>query len=304
MLLLAQPITCSRMGARTTRRGTPDPASPCDKTSSGQPRRDTVLEVLHSPARYAYALAAAVAVLRVAAVAQAYRPFDGTDADVAEYGVFELELGPVGALQSAGMTTLLAPDMVLNLGVFPRVELVVQSTGFIALVAPVGSPRWQAGDAGVFVKTVLHAGALQEKTGPSVALEAGPLWSTLIPEASLGGSAALIVSMRFDAITVHLNQEARLGIVAGRVPGSQTRAWLQETDVIVEGPVAWRIRPVTEGLIDYSFGQFELASALVGALWRLDEFWTLDVGLRCGWEHGDWQSEARAGLTWSLEVWD
>src|SRR5271155_5832517 len=65
--------------------------------------------------------------------AWAYRPFDGTDADVAETGKFELELGPVHYYEQAGSPYLITPATVLNLGIFPRWELVVDFQNYVAL---------------------------------------------------------------------------------------------------------------------------------------------------------------------------
>src|SRR6516225_7347133 len=46
--------------------------------------------------------------------AVAYRPFDGTDAAVAETGEIEVELGPVEYLRAGGERGLLAPDLGIN----------------------------------------------------------------------------------------------------------------------------------------------------------------------------------------------
>jgi hypothetical protein len=46
--------------------------------------------------------------------AQAYRPFDGTDAAVTDIGDVEIELGPVEYLREAAERTLFAPDLRLN----------------------------------------------------------------------------------------------------------------------------------------------------------------------------------------------
>ena len=59
--------------------------------------------------------------------ALAYRPFDGTDAAVAEPGVVEIELGPAQYLEQGSQHTLVAPDVVLNYGIGERWELVLQS---------------------------------------------------------------------------------------------------------------------------------------------------------------------------------
>jgi hypothetical protein len=50
-----------------------------------------------------------------ASSAWAYRPFDGTDADVAGLGDFELELGPVHWYSQNGSHYVIAPATVLNL---------------------------------------------------------------------------------------------------------------------------------------------------------------------------------------------
>ena len=48
--------------------------------------------------------------------ALAYRPFDGTDAAVADPGEVEIEFQPAGILREAGQTSLVAPATVLNFG--------------------------------------------------------------------------------------------------------------------------------------------------------------------------------------------
>ena len=64
----------------------------------------------------------AVAALAVAAVslwggeAVAYRPFDGTDAAVADTGDVEIELGPVEYLREGAEHMLFAPDLRVNYG--------------------------------------------------------------------------------------------------------------------------------------------------------------------------------------------
>ena len=47
---------------------------------------------------------------------KAYRPFDGTDAAVAETGEIEIELGPVEYLRAGAERSLLAPDLRINYG--------------------------------------------------------------------------------------------------------------------------------------------------------------------------------------------
>src|SRR5579859_364445 len=73
--------------------------------------------------------------------AYAYRPFDGTDADVAGLGEFELELGPVHWYSQAGNHYLIAPATVLNLGIFRGVELVVDFQNYVGLDEAPGHSR-------------------------------------------------------------------------------------------------------------------------------------------------------------------
>src|SRR5215472_2842273 len=48
--------------------------------------------------------------------AEAYRPFDGTDAAVVETGEIEVELGPVEYLRAGAERALLSPDLRINYG--------------------------------------------------------------------------------------------------------------------------------------------------------------------------------------------
>src|SRR5262249_46312306 len=57
----------------------------------------------------------------VATSALAYRPFNGTDAAVADPGQLEVELQPAGRLQEGSDVFLIAPDVVLNFGLSKKV---------------------------------------------------------------------------------------------------------------------------------------------------------------------------------------
>ena len=61
-----------------------------------------------------------------AAPREAYRPFDGTDAAVAETGEMEIELGPVEYLREGAERTLLAPDVRINYGFIPGWEAALE----------------------------------------------------------------------------------------------------------------------------------------------------------------------------------
>ena len=112
--------------------------------------------------------------------AAAYRPFDGTDADVAELGSFELELGPAHLYYQTGQSSLrgnylIAPATVLNFGIFENTELVLDFDDFVAIGPLDGRQPAALLNTDVLVKHVFREGILQGKTGLSIAVEAGPL---------------------------------------------------------------------------------------------------------------------------------
>src|SRR5437868_2572673 len=106
--------------------------------------------------------------------ALAYRPFDGTDAAVTDLGELEIEFEPAGILRSGSQNTMTGPYAIFNYGFADRWELVVQGQGhaFPSEAGPTPVSN------GVFLKYVVQPGVLQEKSGPSVAMEFG----TLLPD--------------------------------------------------------------------------------------------------------------------------
>jgi hypothetical protein len=72
------------------------------------------------------ALAPAVVVACWCGTAQAYRPFDGTDALVAETGDVEIELGPAEYLREGPEREILAPNLRLNYGFTPGWEATIE----------------------------------------------------------------------------------------------------------------------------------------------------------------------------------
>ena len=165
-----------------------------------------------------------------AAPALAYRPFDGTDAAVADVGEVEIEFQPAGAFR-AGSTKPLS-EAIFNYGFAERWELVLQGT---AQVLPEGSGPISVSN-GAFLKYVLQPGVLQEKPGVSIATEFGPL----LPPAGgsgVGFSLTGIVSHRWEWGTVHLNAAANL------TPDQNGELFF---DAIIDGPYKWKVRPVFE----------------------------------------------------------
>jgi hypothetical protein len=223
----------------------------------------------------------------------AYRPFDSTDAAVAGEGELEIELGPAGYLKEQRDHFLVAPDLVLNLGIVHDWEMVLEGEHFILLDGMPGEARSRLVDTGFFLKSVLHDGSLQDRSGPSVALEVGALLPTLNDEPGIGASANLIVSQQWSALTLHLNTEVAV-----------TRAGNFDLfeGLIVEGP-AGVVRPVAEVFVEREFGAAFAVSGLAGAIWQVSDELAFDAAVRFARVDSAGVFEARAGLTWAWPLW-
>jgi hypothetical protein len=233
-----------------------------------------------------------------ASTARAYRPFDGTDADVAETGDFELELGPVHWYSQQDAHYLIAPATVLNLGFVHRWELVVDFQNYVGIDQPPGEPRVRLLDTDVLVKTVLVEGSVQDAgPGPSVAAEFGPLVPNINGEDGFGASLDVIVSQHWRPLTLHLNNWIELD------RGSLQPDYFE--GLIIEGDQSRSLRPVSEWYVEHDFGaNATTVSGLVGAIWRAREGLDLDVGLREADVNGERATEIRLGLTWAVGLWE
>src|SRR5712671_2970400 len=98
-----------------------------------------------------------------ALTAFALRPYDSTDAAVAEPGEFELELGPLGRLRQGDRRFRVSPAVVANYGFAENRELVVQGQRQIAIDPEAGQPHSSIVENGVFIKQVLRPGAMQDR---------------------------------------------------------------------------------------------------------------------------------------------
>jgi hypothetical protein len=222
--------------------------------------------------------------------ALAYRPFDGTDAAVADVNEVEIELGPLGWQRDNSQTTLIAPAFIYNYGFAERWEFVAQGQ-FETPLSPTGPTSLAA--TGAFLKYVVKPGVLQDQTGLSIATEFGPLLPEVNGDRGTGLSWAAIVSQREDWGTVHFNVEANL------TRNQQGEAFL---DVIVEGPANWKVRPVLEVFYDKVWTQTQTYSGLVGAIWQVRDNFSFDGGFRYALVNGHPVNEIRAGLTFAFDV--
>ena len=220
----------------------------------------------------------------------AYRPFDGTDAAVAEPGEMEVELQPAGVKSSGGQKTLVAPATVINYGFAKEWELVLETRAETPL-SESGPTVWS--DSGVFLKHILRPGVLQDQAGPSIATEFGALLPDTIGSNHFGASVAAIISQRWDWGTAHLN-------IAGALTRDQHADLF--TGIILEGPHKWTVRPVAEFFYEEEFGQARTYSALIGAIWQAKDNLSFDVGFRHAIVNGAGVNEVRAGLTYGFPL--
>jgi hypothetical protein len=223
--------------------------------------------------------------------AWAYRPFVSTDAAVADSKEMEIELGYFNWARDRGKNAFIAPKVVLNYGLVQNLELVGE---FGVEVPPRGSV--QLADPALSVKAVLKEGILQEKSGVSFAVEAGPLLpSTNRDENRFGFEATGIVSGKLADVTYHIN----LGGGLDRVRTNPFAVW----GVIGELPVTSKLRLVGEINGESLKKSTPDNSALLGVIWRAP--WQnvfLDAGIRRGISHAaaDWMFTT--GLTFSFSL--
>jgi hypothetical protein len=239
-----------------------------------------------------FAVVLALTSLAVPRGARAYRPFDQTDADVAETHDVEVELGPIGYLHAPTGSTFV-PGFILNYGVVHRVELVFDAHHAFLFGGPdVGAHRRQL-DTGIFAKAVVREGALQDRPGPSVALEAGALLPTVPLAGGAGVSVTAIASQRWPALTLHLNAE-----------GDYTRdgTFTFIGGFILEGPDAWAVRPVSEFFVAHQTDAPATLSGLAGAIWRVTPHLSFDSAFRLAYQGSAQELEVRVGLTWSFAI--
>ena len=223
--------------------------------------------------------------------AEAYRPFDGTDAGVAGTGEIEVELGPVEYLRQGAERTLFAPDYRINFGFASGWEASVEGKAAYGLTA--GVPGASLIESDVLLKDVLREGVLQDKPGPSIATEFGILLPGINDEPGTGAVLTGVASQRWEWGTVHLNAQIEL-----------TREQHADyfLDTIVEGPNDWVLRPVWEIFYERDIGLSRTRSVLIGAIWQAQDNIAVDFGLRGALVNDHTVGEIRAGVTFAFGV--
>ena len=243
------------------------------------------------------ALAAAAVVAAWSSPARAYRPFDGTDADVADVGNFELELGPADWYSLGAGHYLIAPATVLNLGFAPGWEFVTDFQNVVGIEPLPGEARVRLLETDALVKFLVVPGSLQSVgRGPSAAVELGPLLPNVNGEEGLGASCDVIVSQRWPGLVLHANNWLQL------TRGTRHVDWFE--GVILEGSLEDAFRPVGEIFVEREWvARVTTWSGLIGGIWRARDGLDLDVGLREASVGDQTATEVRLGLTWTVGLW-
>jgi hypothetical protein len=223
--------------------------------------------------------------------AQAYRPFDGTDASVADTGDVEIELGPAEYLHEGPDREVFAPALRINYGFTPDWEATIEGEFAHGLTSNIPGTSLIGNIASL--KTVLREGSLQEKPGPSIATEFDLLLPGIRDEHGTGASLIGIVSQQWSWAAVHFNAAATL---------TQEQHADYFLDTIIEGPHDWAVRPVCEFFYERDVGESQTRSGLVGAIWQVKDNLAVDFAVRGARINDRTAGEIRAGVTFAFGV--
>jgi hypothetical protein len=253
------------------------------------------MRLCHTLASTSIAALSAACILAVPSLAYAYRPFDGTDAEVAEWGELELEWDTFLTFANSGIPELTTPVLTINVGVYRRLELVLETNN--ELYRPLGGKVTdRLSETHLFLKGVVREGFAQGKTGPSIAIEAGP-WlpnpNGLIGD-GIGGSVAAIGSVQFAQMIAHFNVLGAFDL--------EKHAELFGS-IILEGPRSHPVRPISEILAEHTFGGSTTYSALVGGIWAANKDLDVDFAVRALSTDSIPMAQVRVGFTLRAPLW-
>jgi len=218
----------------------------------------------------------------------AYRPFDGTDPDVADPGEIEIEASPLSFRTDDSGDTLIGPQLRFNYGLAPSWEFVIEGQ----MEHPqFGGSRSAVVDNAVFLKTVLKEGSLQGRPGLSVATEFGVLLPGINDEHGVGVEWAGIVGHEAEWGAVHFNFAATFN--------RDEKAEIF-VSTILEGPGDWAIRPVAELVYEREFQSTEVFAGLAGFIWQARDDLSFDLAVRQADVNGESETEVRFGLTYAF----
>lgn len=233
-----------------------------------------------------------------ASVAQAYL-IDANDARVVEHGTMELELQPIGYLQTLigdEEHYLVAPSAQIYWGLAEGWDLLFLTRGFGLLDDAMGESPYALAEQMLAFRAMLRDGRYsdEEAEGPSVTLQVGALLPGVEAETGVGATLALLFAQQWDAGTLHLNVWTNL---------TQDRTFELFLSAVIEGPLAWPVRPTVEVYFDVDDGEPYL-SGLLGAVGDVSDEFSIQAGARVGGWEGYLELEVRISSWIYWEVWD
>ena len=220
--------------------------------------------------------------------ALAYRPFDSTDPAVADLDELEVEVSPVSFRHAESSEGWISPQVRLNYGFAESWEVVLEGQAEHAQ----GVRSVLVGNA-LSLKTILREGSLQDVTGLSLATEMSVLLPGLREESGVGASWVGIAGQRWSWGAVHVNIAAS--------PSRDNRGAVF-VGTIVEGPIAWNVRPVAELVYEREFGLNEELAILAGIIWQAKDNLSFDFAVRQAQVNASPETEIRAGLTFAFSA--
>jgi hypothetical protein len=222
-----------------------------------------------------------------ASPALAYRPYDSTDADVAEQREVEVEIGWERLRMDGGEQKSVRG--VVNIGVGELREIVIEGSWNRAEVAAGESSSYFSGVA-LLLKQVHRRGFLQGAPGLSVASECGILIPATSGESGPGTECSLIASAGNAVLNLHMN--------AG-VAYETDHRWTHSFSLILEGSGSWRLRPGLELVREQAEGEPHESSLLAGLVWESSEGIAFDLAFRQNLDRTTDFDDWRIGMTWS-----
>jgi len=231
---------------------------------------------------------AAVLLLMSSLPARAYRPFEGTDAGVADEERLEVEFGPLGYSRFGEERLLIAPQLEFTYGAGSGYEFGVGARRLTQMSPDPDEVKPTIDDIEINAARLLKAGTLQGKRGLSILVEG----ALLIPgntRQKLGEGLLLASSQSWQDVALHLSG----GL--SRTPDAGSARF---ASLIAEGPDRWDLRPVAEASLEGTTDETTLQSLLMGFIWQIKTDLAMDFAFRMGYSD-ERLAEFRSGITWN-----
>jgi len=240
--------------------------------------------------RLALIVCSSLALTLSAAPAYAFRPFEGTDAQVAPPRAFELE--PMGYERMGDAHLLVGPEWAMNYGFGAGSEFTFEGKRLWLTNAEPGERVGTFEDIGLAVKKVLRSGVLQEKPGPSLAMEVEAQLPTST-ERGAGLSGAIIATQGVGITTLHFN---------GEIARNREHEFGRAASLIVQlEPKGWKLTPAIEVSVDRE-GNAPTDQGVLGALlWEAAPSLTIDGAVRYS-SNAEHDVELLWGFTWKKHI--